>query len=385
MPLVIPECADVEELVERVARRGPRRRADRARRSGRDHGRHAREHPRVDERDQGGGRFLTVKEAHGRGRTGPHGRRSRPATDRAATSPCLDHRHGGACARGLPLLPPGEGVRCGSGRVAGAGGGGAQAVGGAHGPSAASEARRQRRHAHAGGAAAWSRPARMSDSSSSRASTPGVGRGPPSAPQTSDVDREAVERQLGRPVRAFRRVVLRCPYGQPAVTEQEPYATADAEPFPTTYYLTCPHAVAAVVAVGGGGRSRAVERSGGGRSSAACEPGLGDSRAARATPGAGSRKSRPRRGRIAGARHRRLRQSAAAQVPPRARRLCAREARVRPRRADRRRGGTAVSRRRLLQPLASGHEPERRARAAAVGGVIREPRSGSGGHRSARA
>ena len=65
-------------------------------------------------------------------------------------------------------------------------------------------------------------------------------------PQTSDADREAVERQLGRPVRAFRRVVLRCPYGQPAVTEQDPYAAADAEPFPTTYYLTCPHAVAAV-------------------------------------------------------------------------------------------------------------------------------------------
>jgi hypothetical protein len=65
-------------------------------------------------------------------------------------------------------------------------------------------------------------------------------------PQTSDADREAVERQLGRPVRAFRRVVFRCPYGQPAVTEQDPYAAADAEPFPTTYYLTCPHAVAAV-------------------------------------------------------------------------------------------------------------------------------------------
>ena len=38
----------------------------------------------------------------------------------------------------------------------------------------------------------------------------------------------------------------RCPYGQPAVTEQEPYAAADGEPFPTTYYLTCPFAVAAV-------------------------------------------------------------------------------------------------------------------------------------------
>jgi uncharacterized protein len=54
-----------------------------------------------------------------------------------------------------------------------------------------------------------------------------------------------VERQLGRPVRAFRRVVLRCPFGLPAVTEQEPYAP-DGSPFPTTYYLTCPHAVAAV-------------------------------------------------------------------------------------------------------------------------------------------
>ena len=54
-----------------------------------------------------------------------------------------------------------------------------------------------------------------------------------------------MERQLGRPVRALRRVVVRCPFGLPAVTEQEPYAL-DGSPFPTTYYLTCPHAVAAV-------------------------------------------------------------------------------------------------------------------------------------------
>jgi uncharacterized protein len=58
-------------------------------------------------------------------------------------------------------------------------------------------------------------------------------------------DRAIVERQLGRPPRAFRRVVGRCPYGSPAVTEQAPY-DADGEPFPTTYYLTCPHLVAAV-------------------------------------------------------------------------------------------------------------------------------------------
>lgn len=58
-------------------------------------------------------------------------------------------------------------------------------------------------------------------------------------------DRETVKRQLGRPPRAFRRVVVRCPYGRPAVTEQDPY-DADGEPFPTTYYLTCRHLVAAV-------------------------------------------------------------------------------------------------------------------------------------------
>jgi hypothetical protein len=58
-------------------------------------------------------------------------------------------------------------------------------------------------------------------------------------------DREVVARQLGRPPRAFRRVVVRCPHGRPAVTEQNPYDD-QGEPFPTTYYLTCPHLVAAV-------------------------------------------------------------------------------------------------------------------------------------------
>jgi hypothetical protein len=58
-------------------------------------------------------------------------------------------------------------------------------------------------------------------------------------------DRAIVERQLGRPARAFRRVVVHCPYGLPAVTEQEPYDERG-EPFPTTYYLTCPRLVASV-------------------------------------------------------------------------------------------------------------------------------------------
>jgi uncharacterized protein len=57
-------------------------------------------------------------------------------------------------------------------------------------------------------------------------------------------DRAAVERQIGRAPRAFRRVAVRCPFGLPAVTEQSPYDAAG-EPFPTTYYLTCRHLVAA--------------------------------------------------------------------------------------------------------------------------------------------
>ena len=58
-------------------------------------------------------------------------------------------------------------------------------------------------------------------------------------------DREIVGRQLGREPRAFRRVAVRCPFGRPAVTEQHPYASGG-EPFPTTYYVTCRHLVAAI-------------------------------------------------------------------------------------------------------------------------------------------
>src|SRR5207253_5803826 len=60
-----------------------------------------------------------------------------------------------------------------------------------------------------------------------------------------DDDRAIVAKQLGREPRAFRRVVVRCPFGRPAVTEQRPY-DPDGEPFPTTYYVTCRHLVAAI-------------------------------------------------------------------------------------------------------------------------------------------
>lgn len=38
---------------------------------------------------------------------------------------------------------------------------------------------------------------------------------------------------------------MRCPFSRPAVTEQAPYDDSG-EPFPTTFWLTCPHLVAAV-------------------------------------------------------------------------------------------------------------------------------------------
>jgi hypothetical protein len=66
------------------------------------------------------------------------------------------------------------------------------------------------------------------------------------------VDREIVARQLGREPRAFRRVVVRCPFGRPAVTEQAPF-DEDGHPFPTQYYVTCRFLVAAISRLEAGG------------------------------------------------------------------------------------------------------------------------------------
>jgi len=41
------------------------------------------------------------------------------------------------------------------------------------------------------------------------------------------------------------RPVTAAPYGRPAVTEQEPY-DGGGDPFPTTYYLTCPQLVSRI-------------------------------------------------------------------------------------------------------------------------------------------
>ena len=75
-------------------------------------------------------------------------------------------------------------------------------------------------------------------------------------------DEELVARQIGRKPRAFARVVVRCPFGRPAVTEQAPFDEAG-RPFPTQYYVTCPYLVAGISrleAAGGVERwSRAAE------------------------------------------------------------------------------------------------------------------------------
>jgi hypothetical protein len=62
------------------------------------------------------------------------------------------------------------------------------------------------------------------------------------APTEADLD--AVEAQLGRRPRGIRAVAHRCPCGNPDVVETSP-RLADGTPFPTLFYLTCPHATAA--------------------------------------------------------------------------------------------------------------------------------------------
>lgn len=62
-------------------------------------------------------------------------------------------------------------------------------------------------------------------------------------PTAADIS--AVSAQLGRPARGVLSIAHRCPCGQPDVVETEP-RLPDGTPFPTTYYLTCPRATAAV-------------------------------------------------------------------------------------------------------------------------------------------
>ena len=70
--------------------------------------------------------------------------------------------------------------------------------------------------------------------------------------QASQADLDIVAAQLGRAPRGTRAVAHRCPCGNPDVVETSPRLD-DGTPFPTTYYLTCPPAVAAVSTLEAGG------------------------------------------------------------------------------------------------------------------------------------
>lgn len=66
-------------------------------------------------------------------------------------------------------------------------------------------------------------------------------------------DNEVLALQIGRPLRAESRVLLRCPLALPVVAEVPPLLD-DGEPFPTRYWLTCPLAhrrIARIEARGG--------------------------------------------------------------------------------------------------------------------------------------
>ncbi|AEI11154.1 DUF501 domain-containing protein [Cellulomonas gilvus] len=68
---------------------------------------------------------------------------------------------------------------------------------------------------------------------------------PTSAPDVTERDLEVLTEQLGRPPRGVVGVAARCVCGRPLVVRTAPRLD-DGTPFPTTYYLTSPQAVAAV-------------------------------------------------------------------------------------------------------------------------------------------
>ena len=136
------------------------------------------------------------------------------------------------------------------------------------------------------------------------------------------------------PPRAFRRVVVRCPFGRPAVTEQAPY-DENGDPFPTTFWLTCPHLVAAVSRLEAAG---GVERW---TSARGRDPELASS-LQDAT--AEQRRLRPELPLGIGGASR----DGQPQVPARARRVRARAPRLRARRPDPRGGPVALAARALL-------------------------------------
>jgi uncharacterized protein len=76
----------------------------------------------------------------------------------------------------------------------------------------------------------------------------------------SEEDRQVLAWQLGRRPRALAGIGARCPHGAPCVLVQAPYDD-DGEPFPTTFWLSCPALVRRVSAIeADGGVRRYKER-----------------------------------------------------------------------------------------------------------------------------
>ncbi|WP_445263059.1 DUF501 domain-containing protein [Pseudokineococcus sp. 1T1Z-3] len=73
----------------------------------------------------------------------------------------------------------------------------------------------------------------------------------------SPEDAAAVEAQLGRPSRGALGVAHRCGCGRPDVVATVP-RLPDGTPFPTTFYLTCPRAAAAIGTLESDGVMRAM-------------------------------------------------------------------------------------------------------------------------------
>lgn len=71
-------------------------------------------------------------------------------------------------------------------------------------------------------------------------------------------DRRVIEVQIGRPLRAESKVVVRCHLDMPVVLEVPPHLD-DGTPFPTLYWLTCPLANSRIGRLEGAGGVKRME------------------------------------------------------------------------------------------------------------------------------
>lgn len=79
-----------------------------------------------------------------------------------------------------------------------------------------------------------------------------------SAEDITERDRAVITTQIGRSPRALGGVATRCVFGFPAVTRQSPIDD-QGRPFPTAYYVTCPHLVRQIDRVESNGGVRRFE------------------------------------------------------------------------------------------------------------------------------